>query len=162
MGCIEKGNQSRETTRDSNDAKMKEYGYPIRILLLPSSTISILPLKQSIWQNNWANKMPLTQSLGKRIRFMENACKSGIWIINSNFVSILGNKITPSLQQSILQAKFSNTRTASQSFWKKIFCMNYVRPYWNTDCQFKSDTILRNKITSSTRKNYTVDNWGDT
>ena len=40
--------------------------------------------------------------------------------------------------------------------------MNYACPSWNTDCQFKSDTVLQYKITRSTRENHTVDNWEDT
>ena len=39
--------------------------------------------------------------------------------------------------------------------------MNYACPSWNMDRHFKFDSVLHNKITHSTRENFTVDNWAD-
>lgn len=39
--------------------------------------------------------------------------------------------------------------------------MNYACPSWSMDSHFKFDSVLHNKITHSTRKNCTVNNWAD-
>ena len=102
------------------------------------------------------------------IVFVQHACVSGILITDWNFASIPSHRITPSAQHTIPKANVVTARTGTftvhQSVGEKIFCANYSCPSRNTDNQFKPDSAMRKKKSSTcpTRENNVVDTTGGT